>query len=100
MKASSFVDGSRRSALGCVAALLFTAVAILTSSPATADGADAVVAELQSQDYLVQINWLNGFDVAPLARCTVVEIHNPNNASDAAGGTVYVDVRCPNGWDD
>lgn len=80
-------------------ALLVTAT-FVTAPNAAADGADAVVAELEAQDYLVQINWLNGFDVAPLARCTVVQIHNPNTAADAAGGTVYVDVRCPNGWDD
>ena len=86
--------------MGALAALALTAVAIVTSPPAQADGADAVVANLEAQDYLVQINWLNGFNVAPLARCTVVEIHNPNTAADAAGGTVYVDVRCPNGWDD
>lgn len=100
MKASSIVDGSRASARGCVAALVLSAAALLTSPQASADGADAVVAELEAKDYLVQVNWLNGFDVAPLARCTVVQIHNPNTAADAAGGTVYVDVRCPNGWDD
>jgi hypothetical protein len=94
---------NRRAADRGIVALVsvaFTAAAILTSPLAKADGADAVVAELEAQDYLVQINWLNGFDVAPLARCTVVQIHNPNTTADAAGGTVYVDVRCPNGWDD
>jgi len=86
--------------LAILVSMAFAVAALLTSPHANADGADAVVAELEAQDYLVQINWLNGFDVAPLARCTVVQIQNPNTAADAAGGTVYVDVRCPNGWDD
>jgi hypothetical protein len=83
------------------AAFAVLSIAAVALAPvAHADGADAVVAQLQAEDYLVQINWLNGFNVAPLARCTVVQIHNPNTAADAAGGTVYVDVQCPNGWDD
>lgn len=78
-------------------------VAALVSAPAAwAGGADATIADLQAQGYLVQINWVNGYDTKPLSQCTVVGVNDPDH-SDApveVGDTVYVDVRCPNHWDD
>jgi hypothetical protein len=74
-------------------------VASVAAPPrAAADGADAVVTDLQAQGFLVQVNWLNGFNVAPLPLCTVAQIHDPNNPKP--GDTVYVDVVCPNNPDD
>ncbi|WP_264065436.1 hypothetical protein [Mycolicibacterium komossense] len=98
-QASWFYDAARRWALGATAVAAVIASLALAPS-ASADGADAVIADLEAKGYLVQINWLNGFDAAPLSRCTVVQVHNPNTPSDAAGGTVYVDVHCPNHQDD
>lgn len=76
-----------------------TAVTAVAGAPAAhAAGADAVIADLEAQGYLVHINWLNGYDTKPLAYCTVVGVNNPDRsgAPPAAGDAVYVDVRCPN----
>jgi len=83
-----------------VAAGLAAAVAGMPT--ARAAGADATIAELQDQGYLVQINWLSGFDTKPLADCTVVSINDPNHSGEPmrSGDTVYVDVRCPNHSDE
>jgi hypothetical protein len=67
---------------------------------AHASGADAVIADLQSKGYLVQINWINGFNTKSLDRCTVTNVNNPSSIPPKAGDTVYVDVRCPNHDDD
>lgn len=78
-------------------------VAVIACAPAAhAAGADAVIADLQAQGYLVQINWVNGFDTVPLSICTVVAVNNPDRsgAQPQQGDTVYVDVRCPNHVDD
>ena len=74
------------------------ATAVLGAPSARADGADATIADLQAQGYLVQINWLTGYDTKPLADCTVVNVNDPNHSGEPmkAGDTVYVDVRCPN----
>lgn len=64
---------------------------------AHADGADAVVADLEAQGYIVHINWVSGFNTQQLADCTVVNVNNPNSSDTAAvGDSVYVDVTCPN----
>jgi hypothetical protein len=73
--------------------------AIAFAPTASAAGADAVVADLQNQGYLVQINWINGA-TKELARCTVVNVNNPSSSAPKPGDTVYVDVKCPNHEDD
>ncbi|MBJ7382968.1 MAG: hypothetical protein JHC55_00580 [Mycolicibacterium sp.] len=76
--------------------------AVLCAPTASAGGADATIADLQAQGYLVQINWINGYDTKPLSQCTVTGINDPDHsgAPMQVGDTVYVDVRCPNHWDD
>ncbi|MDF2848448.1 MAG: hypothetical protein K0R97_2430 [Oerskovia sp.] len=76
--------------------------AVVGAPSASASGADAIIADLQSQGYLVQINWINGYDTKPLSQCTVTGINNPDHsgAPMKVGDNVYVDVRCPNHWDD
>lgn len=78
------------------------AAALAVAPSASASGADAIIADLQSQGYLVQINWINGYDTKPLSQCTVTGINNPDHsgAPMKVGDNVYVDVRCPNHWDD
>ena len=78
---------------------------VAAADPLTPTGgraADAVVDDLQSQGYTVQINWLTGYDTKPLSQCRVVNVNNPGNIQPSADTfpTVYVDVRCPNGDDD
>jgi hypothetical protein len=78
------------------------ALALVTAAPASAAGADAVINDLQSKGYLVQINWVNGYDTKPLDTCTVTGVNNPDHSGAPlkAGDTVYVDVVCPNHQDD
>jgi hypothetical protein len=78
------------------------ASAVMVAPSASADGADAIIADLQDQGYLVQINWTNGYDTKPLSQCTVTGINDPDHsgAPMEVGDNVYVDVRCPNHWDD
>ena len=78
------------------AALAVAAVSALTGAPmAAASGADATIADLQSEGYIVQINWVNGASKS-LPQCTVIEVNNPSSSPPKPGDTVYVDVRCPN----
>ena len=85
-----------------IAALLVaggaTAASIAGAPLAAADGADDVIADLQGQGYLVQINWLTGYATEPLSICTVTGVNNPNHPDKGpkSGETVYVDVSCPN----
>lgn len=79
--------------------LLAGAVAALVAAPvANAAGADRAISDLQAQGYLVQINWVNGFDTKPLSQCTVTKVDNPDRsgAPPQPGATLYVDVTCPN----
>jgi hypothetical protein len=80
------------------AAVALTAAAGAGAPAARAAGADAAIADLEAQGYIVHINWLNGYNTKPLAYCTVVEVNNPDRSGDppATGDDVYVDVRCPN----
>lgn len=79
--------------MAAVAAALAGALAPV----AHADGADAVVADLEAQGYIVHINWVSGFNTQQLADCTVINVNNPNSSDTAAvGDSVYVDVTCPN----
>ena len=81
---------------GAVTLAAGVAAAIIVAPTASADGADVVIADLQNQGYLVQINWINGFDTKPLSECTVTNVNNPSSDPPKAGDTVYADVRCPN----
>ncbi|MDT5081560.1 MAG: hypothetical protein QOJ80_6197 [Mycobacterium sp.] len=76
-----------------------TAVALAGAPTAAASGADATIADLQAQGYLVQINWVNGATKS-LSQCTVTGVNNPSSSPPKPGDTVYVDVRCPNHEDD
>ena len=64
---------------------------------ASAQGADAVIADLEGEGYTVRVNWINGRTQA-LSDCSVVRVNNPDssNAGAIPGATVYVDVTCPN----
>lgn len=74
-------------------------VAAVGGAPqAGAVGADAVIADLEAQGYMVRINWVSGFDTKPLSSCTVVAVNNPDHsgAPPQPGDVIYVDVQCPN----
>jgi hypothetical protein len=81
-------------------ALVIAGVALAGAAAplAHARGADAVVADLQAEGYIVNINWVSGFNTQQLSDCTVVRVNNPDssNADPIPGATVYVDVTCPN----
>jgi hypothetical protein len=66
--------------------------------PHTGGGAAAVIDDLKTQGYNVQINWTNGFDTKPLDECWVTSINNPGDEPPSPDTfvTVYVDVVCPN----
>lgn len=69
----------------------------ITAPAAHANGADAVIRDLEAEGYIVRINWLAGFNTQQLSDCTVVRVNNPSsNPEPAPGDTVYVDVSCPN----
>ena len=87
-----------RFALGCVGMAVIAASAIIGAPSASASGADAAIADLQAQGYIVQINWINGFNTKSLSQCTVTNVNNPDRsgAPPKVGDTLYVDVRCPN----
>lgn len=84
-----------------VAAVLAVAGAALAGAAAPlahAHGADAVVADLQGEGYIVHINWING-STQQLSDCTVVRVNNPDSSGAVdpkPGDAVYVDVTCPN----
>jgi hypothetical protein len=83
--------------LGCVLLALWgSAAAVILAPTASAAGADAVISQLQNEGYLVQINWLSGFNTKPLSQCTVTNVNNPSSDPPKPGDTVYADVRCPN----
>jgi hypothetical protein len=64
---------------------------------AGAESAGATIADLQSQGYDGQINWVTGCSRGPLSQCSVSAIHNPDRspARQRTPTTVYVDVLCP-----
>jgi hypothetical protein len=88
----------RAKSVAVVIAAAGAALAGVVAPLAHARGADAVIADLESEGYIVHINWLSGFNTQQLSDCTVVRVNNPDssNADPEAGGTVYVDVTCPN----
>ena len=80
-----------------VAAIALAPVA--AAEPVPHGSASAVIDDLKSQGYIVQINWLNGFNTAPLDVCQVDRVNIPGD-SPASQTTAYVDVRCPNHADE
>jgi hypothetical protein len=82
-----------------LAAACVAGSALIGAPLAAASGADATIAALQADGYLVQINWVNGASKA-LPLCTVTNVNNPSSAPPKPGDTVYVDVMCPNHEDD
>ncbi|BCI83292.1 hypothetical protein MTY66_49170 [Mycolicibacterium sp. TY66] len=68
----------------------------ITAPAAHANGADAVIRDLEAEGYTVRINWLNGNKPVLLPRCTVVRVNNPSSDEPAEGDVVWADVACPN----
>lgn len=82
-----------------VLALAGLIVPIFVAPIASADGADATIADLEAQGYSVQINYVNGASET-LPFCTVVNVNDPNSTPQPpASTTLYVDVVCPNHHD-
>ncbi|GAA2428296.1 hypothetical protein [Mycolicibacterium llatzerense] len=68
----------------------------ITAPAAHANGADAVIRDLEAEGYTVRLNWLNGNKPTLLPRCTVVRVNNPSSDEPAEGDVVWADVACPN----
>lgn len=68
----------------------------ITAPAAHANGADAVIRDLEAEGYTVRINWLNDNKPVLLPRCTVVRVNNPSSDEPAEGDVVWADVTCPN----
>ncbi|WP_418003148.1 hypothetical protein ACNO8X_24775 [Mycobacterium sp. PDNC021] len=68
----------------------------ITAPAAHANGADAVIRDLEAEGYTVRLNWLNGNKPTLLQRCTVVRVNNPSSDEPAEGDVVWADVACPN----
>lgn len=70
---------------------------IVFASGASADSAQWTIDQLQSQGYIVAINWMDGNTGAPLSSCRVVAVHNPDSSpgESTTATTVYVDLACP-----
>jgi hypothetical protein len=83
------------------APLVLAAAAAVALAPvaAAAGSASAVIDDLKSQGYIVQINWVSGFNTEPLDVCHVTGINIPGDTPESRT-TAYVDVSCPNHPDD
>jgi hypothetical protein len=86
------------------APLLIAAAAVAVAPVAGADpvshgSASSVIDDLKSQGYLIQINWVSGYDTEPLDVCQVTGVNIPGD-TPASRTTAYVDVSCPNHPDD
>jgi hypothetical protein len=81
----------------CLAPVLVV-VATVLAPEAGAQSASSVIADLEDQGYIVNINWTTGYNTKPLSECWVTNINNPNSGPPPPGvfTTVYVDVACPN----
>jgi hypothetical protein len=74
-------------------------ISIFIAPTASADGADATIADLQAQGYTVQINYLNGASES-LSYCSVVDVNDPDSTPHPpASTTLFVDVSCPDHHD-
>lgn len=85
--------------IGRTTAAIIGAVVVpsMLASPASADTAQSTIDDLQSQGYVVAINWVDGNTGAPLSSCRVVAVHNPDSSpgDSSSATTVYVDLSCP-----
>jgi hypothetical protein len=79
--------------LGAAAAVALAPVAAASGS------ASAVIDDLKSKGYIVQINWVSGFNTEPLDVCHVTGVNIPGDTPESRT-TAYVDVSCPNHPDD
>ena len=76
--------------------VLAAAAAVAVAPVAAADGgASTVIDDLKSKGYVVQINWVSGYDTEPLDVCRVTGVNIPGD-TPASRTTAYVDVSCPN----
>ena len=82
--------------LALAVAIASAALAGVAAPAAHANGADAVIRDLEAEGYTVRINWLNGNKPVLLPRCTVVRVNNPSSDEPAEGDVVWADVACPN----
>jgi hypothetical protein len=85
---------------GRFAPMLFIAAAIAVAPVAAAEpvphgSADTVINELKSEGYIVQINWVSGFNTEQLDVCQVTGVNIPGDSPESRT-TAYVDVSCPN----
>jgi hypothetical protein len=83
-----------------LAPLLLIAAAIAVAPVAAAEpvlhgSADTVINELKGEGYIVQINWVSGFNTEPLDVCQVTGVNIPGDSPESRT-TAYVDVSCPN----
>ncbi|EUA72225.1 hypothetical protein I540_1775 [Mycobacteroides abscessus subsp. bolletii 1513] len=60
------------------------------------------ISDLEDQGYDVQINYVMGNSNTPLDMCRVLAVHNPNRSGKPVDSftTVYVDISCPDFWQD
>jgi hypothetical protein len=96
----SYLEGSMSLAPARVAPLMLIAAAIAVAPVAAAEpvphgSADTVINELKSEGYIVQINWVSGFNTEQLDVCQVTGINIPGDSPESRT-TAYVDVSCPN----
>ncbi|MDT7762340.1 MAG: hypothetical protein QOC63_1760 [Mycobacterium sp.] len=83
-----------------LAPLVLAAAAVALAPVAAASGsAKAVIDDLKSKGYIVQINWVSGYNTEPLDVCHVTGVNIPGD-TPAIRTTAYVDVSCPNHPDD
>lgn len=82
--------------LAVAVAIASAALAGVAAPAAHANGADAVIKDLEAEGYTVMLNWLNGNKPQILHRCTVVRVNNPSSDEPAEGDVVWADVACPN----
>ena len=82
--------------LAVAVAFASAALAGVAAPVAHANGADAVIRDLQDEGYTVMLNWLNGLKPQLLPRCSVVRVNNPSSDEPKPGDVVWADVACPN----
>ncbi|NGX07338.1 hypothetical protein [Mycobacteroides franklinii] len=92
--------------------LWLAAIAASLSLPAVAQAAPMLpvggespsqtISDLEDEGYDVQINYVMGNSNTPLDMCRVLAVHNPNRSGKPVDTftTVYVDISCPDFWQD
>src|SRR5882757_7207720 len=74
--------------------LIATAIAaapVAAAEPVPHGSADTVINELKSEGYIIQINWVSGFNTEQLDVCQVTGINIPGDSPESRT-TAYVDV--------